>query len=248
MRFFGSQILIPYILDYNYQDILEIGSSMGGNSDQILRKIPKIKISIIDPCVHTDLIEKYKKNQRVELLKGLSLEVLPRLKKPFDCILIDGDHNYYTVYNELKEIHSRGLLKQGGTIFLHDVQWPYARRDMYYDPTNIPKEHLRSHSKKGMIRGRSELAEDGGANVGANNVLYEGGPENGVLTAVEDFLAPKKNQYGFFASRSEHGLGVIVKEQILSPVFLAWYWKMKLFDFKVLLHPLTKKIKSSINV
>ena len=56
----------------------------------------------------------------------------PKIKTTFDCIIIDGDHNWYTVFNELTIIEKRNLLKEGGTIFFHDIAWPYGRRDMYY--------------------------------------------------------------------------------------------------------------------
>ena len=244
MRHFASQILKPYILGHKYQNILEIGSSRGQNADQLLKGNPKIKISVIDPCVHRDLIEKYKNNPRVNLLKGLSLEILPQLRNPFDCILIDGDHNYYTVLNELEEIHRHGLLKNSGTIFLHDVRWPYARRDMYYDPANIPKEHLFSYAQRGMARGRRELVDEGGFNAGANNALYEGGPRNGVLTAVEDFLRPNNGQYVYYASNSQYGLGVIIKKPATPPLLSAWYWRVKLFDLKTTFRLAVKRLKS----
>lgn len=116
---------------------------------------------------------------------------------------------------------------------------------MYYDPTNIPNEYLRPHAKKGMVHGKHELVDEGGFNAEANNALHDGGPQNGVLTAVEDFLK-RKRQYIYFASSSEFGLGVIVKRQMFGPVFLKWYWKVKLFDAKTFVRPFTKIIKRTL--
>ena len=94
--------------------------------------------------------------------KGISLKVLPELHDAFDCILIDGDHNWYTVYHELKVISDRDLLKRGGMVFFHDVEWPYGRRDMYYQPETIPQEHRHNCAQKGIMWGQSELSEHGG--------------------------------------------------------------------------------------
>jgi hypothetical protein len=85
------------------------------------------------------------------MCKGLSLDELVRQTTPFDCILIDGDHNWYTVYHELKMIEQKHLLSPGGAILLHDVIWPYARRDMYYQPEKIPAEFRHPHAKRGIL-------------------------------------------------------------------------------------------------
>jgi hypothetical protein len=42
------------------------------------------------------------------------------------------------------------------------------------------------------------------------NAIYEGGPRNGVLTAVEDFLQSHAG-YTFFSFQREWGLGVLVR-------------------------------------
>lgn len=244
MRFFGTQILVPYMLDHSYKNILEIGSSYGQNADQILRGKEQMNFSIIDPCADADLSGKYKNDPRVKILRGLSVEILPALHGQYDCILIDGDHNWYTIFNELSYIENGNLLKPGGTIFLHDVAWPYARRDMYHDPTNIPEKYVYPYSKAGMVRGVSKLAEEGGFNGGVDKALHEGGPKNGVLTGVEDFLRGKK-QYVFFSSYSQYGLGVIIRKGgAYLPKTLKWYFMIRFFDLKTFVRPVTKKMKS----
>ena len=166
---------------------------------------------MVDPCLDADLSQKYRDNKRISLCQGLSLDVLGRISKQFDCILIDGDHNWYTVYNELKLIEERGLLAEGGTIFFHDVCWPYGRRDMYYQPEQIPKEFVHPYEKKGIVYGQSELSSRSKVNAEYYNAVYEGGPRNGVLTAIEDFLRESGGQYRFFCLKKEFGLGVLQK-------------------------------------
>lgn len=54
-------------------------------------------ICTIDPCADEDLKGKFGGTSRVDVRKGLSLDVLPELQGQYDCFLIDGDHNWYSV-------------------------------------------------------------------------------------------------------------------------------------------------------
>ena len=79
------------------------------------------------------------------------------------------------------------------------MDWPYGRRDLYYQPDTIPAEFRHPFAEKGIVRGQSRLAEVGGLNSrNYQNALEEGGPKNGVLTAIEDFLALHPGDYRFF--------------------------------------------------
>lgn len=127
----------------------------------------------------------------------------------YDCILIDGDHNWYTVINELKTIRQRGLLRPGGRIFFHDIEWPYGRRDIYYQPETIPEPYRLEYAQKGILRGQRALDESHGSNRNLYNAVREGGPRNGVLTAVEDFIADHPSEYMFCRIRKEFGLGIL---------------------------------------
>jgi hypothetical protein len=115
-----------------------------------------------------------------------------------DAYVIDGDHNWYTVFNELALI--RGACRAAGTpllALLHDVAWPCARRDFYYAPDRIPESFRHAHSFdagasldwEGLVPGRG-LHGHGTLAL----ALHEGGPMNGVLTAVEDFIESAKAQ------------------------------------------------------
>jgi hypothetical protein len=214
MRFFTDEVIMPYILENGYRSICEIGSQRGDNTDQFLQAAPLV-ISIIDPCLDADLREKYRDNNRVQVHKGISLDVLPRISGQFDCILIDGDHNWYTVYNELMTIEKRGLLKPEGTIFLHDVCWPYGRRDMYYQPELIPKEFMQPCKEQSLVRGKLE-PHSPNKHSETFSAVHEGGERNGVLTGIEDFLKENRGEYKFFYSEEEHGLGVLLKTNSLT--------------------------------
>jgi hypothetical protein len=116
MQFFVDRFIKRYVVDCGYKRLCEVGVSRGEAAD----KLPELDFSdlaLIDPCVDEDLPSKYKNIGRVRVFKGLSLEILPKFSEVFDCILLDGDHNWYTVFNELTTIDQRGLLRNGGTIF-----------------------------------------------------------------------------------------------------------------------------------
>jgi SAM-dependent methyltransferase len=209
LLFFAEHLTIPLIRKTNKKSILEIGSSYG-NSIRPLLELNDINVSVVDPCIDADLLEAF--GDKITLHQGLSLEVLPQLDQSYDCIFIDGDHNWYTVFNELKLIEERNLLKPGGIIFLHDIGWPYGRRDMYYQPATIPAEYRNQPTRQGIQKGKSRLLPQGGLNAGHYNAVEEFGPRNGVLTAVEDYLSQSSEKYYFIKDMREFGLGILLNK------------------------------------
>jgi hypothetical protein len=209
VQFFAESVIIPLLREGSKKSVLEIGSSYGSGIKPIL-ELGDVRVSIIDPGLDADLQSEL--GQRVTLHQGLSLEILPLLEDTYDCIFIDGDHNWYTVFNELKVIDERKLLNQAGVIFLHDIAWPYGRRDMYYQPETIPREFRNPHAAKGIQRGQSMLIDEGGLNAPLQNALEEFGPRNGVLTAVEDFLDQSGGRYYFIKDPREFGLGILLQK------------------------------------
>lgn len=210
MNYFVDDVLKPFISECGYHRLCEIGASKGSNTHKLI-EVNSVELAVVDPCLDADLSLEYQNNKRVCVYKGLSLDVLRWIPKEFDCILIDGDHNWYTVYNELRIIEERGLIAEGGTIFFHDVCWPYGRRDMYYQPDQIPQGFVHPNEQKGIVYGQSELSSKSKVNAEYHNAVYEGGPKNGVLTAIEDFLREGNGQYRFFRLKKEFGLGVLHK-------------------------------------
>lgn len=212
MHHFADFVLKPFIREFGCQNVLEIGAQYGENTQE-LAELPSVRITVIDPCVDADLCARHAGSGRVTVHRGLSLDVLPALSEPFDCILVDGDHNWYTVYNELRVIRERGLLARGGTVFLHDTSWPYGRRDGYYEPSRIPEEHRQPYARKGIVRGKSALSDTEGVNAHLANATHEGGPRNGVLCAVEDFLAEHAGDYAFRNLEIQYGLGMLYRKR-----------------------------------
>ena len=208
MRQFVQDFIVPLARKRRWKSICEIGACFGDSTNELL-KLPTVTHTIIDPCFDEDLGALFAGDPRVTVRKGNSLDILPSLDAACDCILIDGDHNWFTVFNELRLIRERQLLRPGGMIFFHDAAWPYGRRDMYYQPDTILSEYRHEFARKGIVRGQSELSGSAGFNAHFCNAVREGGPENGVLTAIEDFIAKDPSRYRLCVVWHEFGLAIL---------------------------------------
>lgn len=207
-----SSIIIPVLEMVNARRICEVGASAGSNSKilgQFLRQHHGELISI-DPRPQTSFIEWARQSADVvKHIQEYSLAGIPLIDRT-DAWFLDGDHNWYTVFNELKSIEAISVRNQYPLlIFLHDMNWPCARRDMYYDPASIPIEFLQPHSSEiSITMGNPGIVENGFR--GATWALKEGGPRNGILTAVEDFLQQATKQYHWIHVPAVLGLGVLI--------------------------------------
>ena len=127
---------------------------------------------------------------------------------------LDGDHNHFTVYNELTLIERAWRAADvAGLALLHDVGWPCGRRDAYYGPGGLPPEAVHPHSYNlGVTLDNPSLIRGGFRGEGHFAwATQEGGPRNGVRTAVEDFLAEHPD-YSFHSVDAVFGLGAVVRK------------------------------------
>jgi hypothetical protein len=199
------------------RNIAEIGAEFGGMSHQLADHCGKVGGALIsiDPAPQDEFIAWTNECPNVHHIAQPSLEAMPGLAD-IDAWMLDGDHNYYTVFNELK-IADEVSCHDGKPllVILHDVSWPCARRDMYYAPERIPDEHRHPCSFDAGVT----LGDDGSrTNRGMRGMgnfawaLEARGPRNGVLTAVEDFLAEAncdERPLGFANIPAVFGLGVL---------------------------------------
>jgi cephalosporin hydroxylase len=189
---FWDTVVAPLISASGARRIVEIGALRGETTSLMLEGLaPDSELHVIDPLPEFDPDEHARRFPgRYVFHRDLSLNVLDRCGA-FDVALIDGDHNWYTVYNELRVLRdaARAAAEPLPLLILHDVGWPYGRRDLYYEPSQIPEEYRQPYLRKGMKRGHSELLRGGGMNAELCNAVHEGGPRNGVMTAVDDFMA-----------------------------------------------------------
>ena len=214
MQRFWETVIEPALDAVQPEVIVEIGSDQGGNTENLLGFCRRTgaTLHVIDPAPGYDATEWQREQaERLVFHKDLSLNVLPQIES-FDAVLIDGDHNWYTVFHELKMIEDlcNGRSREFPLVLLHDADWPYGRRDLYYDPDTIPEEHRKPYEKKGMLPGVPNLVEEGGLNQHLHNAVLENEPQGGVLTAIEDFLGETDYRLDLTRVPGIHGLAILV--------------------------------------
>jgi hypothetical protein len=222
MQRFWSRYIKPIFETVAPKRVLEIGADAGWNTRNILAycRAAGARADVVDPApapaLHT-VLAGYPEEHTYHRLR--SVQAIPALEAP-DIALIDGDHNWSTVYRELELLYGLAVHRKAAppVILVHDVAWPYARRDMYYDPEAIHATERHPNAHVGMLPGVSELVETGINGVLAN-ATHEGGPGNGVLTAVEDFIASTGVDVAFYKLPFFNGLGILIpKERMTSPL------------------------------
>jgi hypothetical protein len=212
-----SDIIFDALRIADARQIVEIGSEFGGMSQNLEAFAADAggRLTTIDPAPKAEFTEWAARATALRHIAAPSLDTIRTLAE-IDAWIIDGDHNWYTVYHELTAIES--VSRRDGRpmlAILHDVGWPWARRDLYYAPETIPARYRHPYDYEGGVvpgepyvvphrgfRGMGQFAP----------AIVEGGPQNGVLTAVEDFLADSLangREYGFAEIPGVFGLGVI---------------------------------------
>ena len=216
---FWELVVAPLLEAADVQRVVEIGALRGENTELMLDRLgPDVELHVIDPVPDFDPSEHERRFEgRYVFHRDLSLNVLGDLP-PMDAALVDGDHNWYTVYNELKLLRdvSRAAGAALPVLILHDVCWPYGRRDLYYEPENIPEEYRQPWRRAGMLPDRSKLVSFGnGMNPTMCNAELEGGTRNGVMTALDDFIAEHERPLRKIVLPIYFGLAIVVEEERL---------------------------------
>ncbi len=215
---FWNLVVAPVLQSTGARRIVEIGALRGDNTKQMLDELgPDTELHVIDPVPDFDPeAHKQRFGGQYIFYRDLSVNVLPDLA-PMDAAIIDGDHNWYTVYNECRLLakNARDAGQPMPLMILHDVDWPYGRRDLYYDPSNIPDEFKHPHARKGIALNKVSLVP-GGMNRVLHNALESGGPRNGVMTGLEDFIAEYDRPIRMVHLPLYFGLAIIAEEAQLA--------------------------------
>ena len=206
-----AELVIPCLDAAAPRSVLEIGAYAGDVTRLLVDwAAGSVRIHSVDPDPQEALVALARGHPEVELVRRTSLEAIPELP-PADAVIIDGDHNYYTVGQELALIARQAEGDRLPLVICHDVCWPHGRRDAYYAPEVIPEDQRRPAIEGSYLFPDVKGLHDGG-------LIYrwpareEGGPRNGVLTAVEDFLQGRDG-LRFALVPAFFGLGVIWSRQ-----------------------------------
>ncbi len=211
MHRYWKHVTAPLLDAIGARSIVEIGAGRGEHAELLLEYCAAHNgtLTIIDPSPSLDIAAWRRRwGQRLTLLLEPSLTALPKLPSA-DVVFVDGDHNWYTVTEELRLLHAhRSTAGLPPLLVLHDTDWPYAHRDMYYAPERIPKEHCRPYSRSGMVPGQTGL-DSAGVHATYLNANEAGGTHNGVMAAIQDFLAVHAEEYRWHALPGLYGYGIL---------------------------------------
>jgi hypothetical protein len=183
-----AELLVGCLDAAEAQSVMEVGAYAGDLTQLLLEWAAQRDATVmaVDPAPQAALERLARERPDLHLVREASVDAL-QLTDLSDAIVIDGDHNYWTVSEELRIIGERSPETLPLLLF-HDVAWPHARRDAYYTPETIPEEHRQPMTQNGGL-----LPGEPGTRLGGLPYPWPaargGGPRNGVLTAIEDFVA-----------------------------------------------------------
>lgn len=138
-------------------------------------------------------------------------------------MFIDGDPNWYTVYNELKLIEENN--EKFPLIFVFNAKFPYAYQDAYYNPDDIPSEYRQEYCDKFSVN----YEESGHIKYipiqdKLKHSLYKNTQRNGVLKAIEDYVSSTKLNIGNITLVKEDNLVFLydkdsVEQSVIDEIF-----------------------------
>lgn len=219
MHPFWRPVVRPLLDAAEARTVVEVGAERGLTTGLLLAwaQASDAVVHSIDPAPRFDVARaELEHGGRFRFHRSTSVEALATIGA-VDAALIDGDHNWHTVSAELALLDRAAVATDRPLplVVAHDAGWPYGRRDMYYDPQAIPLEHRHDAARAGIAPGRSELGSPG-INAQLYNATHEGGPRNGVLTAIEDFAGSHRERCELVVIGGWHGLAVLASEARLT--------------------------------
>jgi methyltransferase family protein len=221
VKVFWETVIAPLLRRLLPRVVVEVGTSEGDTTRTLLELAAELDcvVHTIDPSpgegFDLDALRE-RHGDRLVFHRATSIEALPRIERA-DAVLLDGDHNWYTAVNELRLLGERARSdgRPFPLTFLHDVDWPYGRRDLYYDPDTVPAEYRHPYEQAGIVPGRAALSREGGVNGALHNAVEEGTPRNGVRTALEDFRAETSEDLRIQDVPGFNGLAIVVPVETL---------------------------------
>ena len=121
-----AEIMLPCLDAAGARSVVEVGAYAGDLTGVLVDWAAGAgaRVVAIDPSPQERLVALAEERAELELVRETSLAALPRLA-PADAVVIDGDHNHYTVSEELRLIAEAAGAELPLLLF-HDVGWPHA--------------------------------------------------------------------------------------------------------------------------
>src|SRR4051812_40759056 len=133
-----AEILFGCLDAAGAKTVLEVGAYRGELTAELLDWADGAgaRIAAVEPEPPSQLLELASARPELELLRETSHDALAT-SEPRDAVVIDGDHNYFTLSEELRLIAEAAEAGSMPLVLFHDLGWPHARRDTYYEPQRI---------------------------------------------------------------------------------------------------------------
>lgn len=146
----SAEFIEQLVMMINPKRVLEIGTAIAYTSIKIANKLKKksilhtIELSEDNIITAKEFIERAGVGEKIKLIEGDALNVMPRLKKKYDLIFLDSDKEDYKRLFD----YSMVLLKRGGVIVVDNLLWHgYAAASKV--PANYKESanHIREFNK-----------------------------------------------------------------------------------------------------
>src|SRR5436189_1496784 len=97
------ELVVPFLDAVEARSVVEVGAYAGDLTGELLdwAKGSGATVAAIDPSPADELVALAEERRELDLVREKSLVALQRMVTP-DAVVIDGDHNYYTVSEELR--------------------------------------------------------------------------------------------------------------------------------------------------
>src|SRR5262245_50245845 len=144
------EVILPALDTTGARRVVEVGGEDGGFTTHLAERAAANggHVAIVDPAPSPELERMVAGRPELALVREASPAALHTIAEQdgvADAYVLDGDHNYETVSGELAAVFDAA-----GTGYplavLHDIGWPWARRDLYYAPDALPPATVHPHT------------------------------------------------------------------------------------------------------
>jgi len=137
-----------FLNNFKNPKILEIGVSDGITTFSLAQRLINSHSSFtydgVDVLIRPSVVETIKymiktNDHIINLINENSLNFLEKTESKYDLILIDGDHNYHTVFQELSYIDK--LINETTIIICDDYSGRWSKKDLFYSQRDEYKDN-----------------------------------------------------------------------------------------------------------
>ncbi len=210
---FWDSLIAPYVAASRPRSTLLAGGGDGVLVSRLIEATAAWKgtVHLADPSPSFDVAAlRQQAGDRIIVHRARGRDVIGLLPVP-DLLLLDTDPNWYTTHGMLQAAANQAAALNGcfPVTLLSNTGWPHGRRDGYADPNAIPEPLRLPHQRAGLRLGERSLCAGRGLFADRFHATTENEPRNGVMTALEDFLAGQAGRIGVASLPFLHGISLV---------------------------------------